>query len=109
MRRRFKLIGISCFLLGLVGCAAPAPTALPVVVSSPTPSATAAAATITAQPQATPAADDRLSAAQRTLLASLPSRGPAPELENDVWLNSEPLRLAELRGRVVLLDMWTFG
>ena len=34
----------------------------------------------------------------------------APELTNEVWLNTdEPLRLANLRGKVVLLDMWTFG
>jgi len=36
--------------------------------------------------------------------------GTAPELENEVWLNvDQPLRLAELRGKVVLLDIWTFG
>ncbi len=40
----------------------------------------------------------------------LPNLGPAPELENDVWLNTEaPLRLSDLRGKVVLLEMWTFG
>jgi hypothetical protein len=40
----------------------------------------------------------------------LPNLGPAPELQNEIWLNvSQPLRLAELRGRVVLIDMWTFG
>jgi len=40
----------------------------------------------------------------------LPNMGPAPELENEVWLNvAEPLRLADLRGSVVALDMWTFG
>jgi hypothetical protein len=42
--------------------------------------------------------------------SSLENFGPAPELKNDVWLNTEnPLRLADLRGKVVLLDMWTFG
>jgi thiol-disulfide isomerase/thioredoxin len=40
----------------------------------------------------------------------LENLGPAPELENEVWLNTEqPLRLADLRGQVVLLEMWTFG
>ena len=35
--------------------------------------------------------------------------GPAPELNNKVWLNvDQPLRLADLRGKVVLLEMWTF-
>ncbi len=43
-------------------------------------------------------------------MASLPDLGEAPELENEIWLNVEqPLRLADLRGKVVLLDMWTFG
>ena len=42
--------------------------------------------------------------------ASLPNLGPAPELTNDTWLNVDsPLRLADLRGKVVLIDMWTFG
>jgi hypothetical protein len=36
--------------------------------------------------------------------------GPAPELSNEVWLNTDkPLRLADLSGKVVLVDMWTFG
>jgi len=39
-----------------------------------------------------------------------PDLGLAPELTNTAWLNtSVPLRLANLRGKVVLLDMWTFG
>ena len=42
--------------------------------------------------------------------ADLPDLGKAPELENEIWLNAEqPLRLADLSGNVVLLDMWTFG
>jgi hypothetical protein len=45
-----------------------------------------------------------------TTLPPLPDLGPAPELVNEIWLNSEtPLRLTDLRGKVVLLDMWTFG
>ena len=36
--------------------------------------------------------------------------GPAPELTNEVWLNVDaPLQLADLRGKVVALEMWTFG
>jgi thiol-disulfide isomerase/thioredoxin len=41
---------------------------------------------------------------------SLPDLGLAPELTNDTWLNVDsPLRLADLRGKVVMLEMWTFG
>ena len=41
--------------------------------------------------------------------ASLPDLGAAPELTNTTWLNVDaPLRLADLRGKVVLLEMWTF-
>ena len=43
-------------------------------------------------------------------IASLPDLGPAPELTNETWLNVDaPLRLADLRGKVVAIDMWTFG
>jgi thiol-disulfide isomerase/thioredoxin len=35
--------------------------------------------------------------------------GPAPELNNTTWINSDkPLKLSELRGKVVLLEFWTF-
>jgi hypothetical protein len=48
-----------------------------------------------------------LEPAMKPTLANL---GPAPELSNEVWTNSVgPLRLADLRGKVVLLEMWTFG
>jgi thiol-disulfide isomerase/thioredoxin len=34
---------------------------------------------------------------------------PAPEFTNEVWLNSEPKRLADIRSKVVLVEFWTFG
>ena len=44
------------------------------------------------------------------ITGSYPDLGLAPELTNDVWLNVDaPLRLADLRGNVVAIDMWTFG
>jgi hypothetical protein len=34
----------------------------------------------------------------------------APELAGiDSWINSDPLKLKELRGKVVVLHFWTFG
>lgn len=33
----------------------------------------------------------------------------APEISNGLWINSEPLTLDSLRGRVVLLEFWTFA
>src|SRR5262245_16735058 len=33
----------------------------------------------------------------------------APAFEEGVWINSEPLTIKGLRGRVVLIEFWTFG
>ena len=33
----------------------------------------------------------------------------APEFSNGTWINSEPLTLKSLRGRVVVVDFWTFA
>ena len=49
-------------------------------------------------------------AAARTPVPNLRDWGPAPELSNEIWINTgEPLRLADLRGKVILLEMWTYG
>jgi cytochrome c biogenesis protein CcdA/thiol-disulfide isomerase/thioredoxin len=46
-----------------------------------------------------PAADD-----------ALPDYGRAPDFAGiDRWLNSRPLTMAELRGKVVLIDFWTYS
>jgi thiol-disulfide isomerase/thioredoxin len=34
---------------------------------------------------------------------------PAPEITSPTWINSEPLKLENLRGKVVMVEFWTFG
>lgn len=34
---------------------------------------------------------------------------PAPEIASRTWINSEPKRMVDLRGKVVLVEFWTFG
>lgn len=42
--------------------------------------------------------------------ASLPVEGQLPSLDGAVqWLNSEPLTAAQLKGKVVLVDFWTYS
>lgn len=33
----------------------------------------------------------------------------APDITNETWLNSAPLHLADLKGKVVMVEFWTFG
>ena len=42
--------------------------------------------------------------------AGLPDYGPAPDFQGiQQWINSKPLTLAGLRGKVVLIDFWTYS
>jgi hypothetical protein len=40
---------------------------------------------------------------------ALRSGQPAPDVAGGPWINSAPLTLADLRGRVALVEFWTFG
>jgi thiol-disulfide isomerase/thioredoxin len=62
-----------------------------------------------AMPVAEIVADQGPTEAQQQLLASLPAKGVPPELTNEVWLNADPTKLADLHGKVVLVEFWTFG
>ena len=43
-------------------------------------------------------------------LVTPPGTQPAPEFRGiTAWLNSEPLAMADLRGQVVLVDIWTYS
>jgi thiol-disulfide isomerase/thioredoxin len=33
----------------------------------------------------------------------------APEIISPTWINSEPLKMDDLRGKVVMVEFWTFG
>ncbi|HXA97996.1 MAG TPA: hypothetical protein VN323_20710 [Candidatus Dormibacteraeota bacterium] len=50
-------------------------------------------------------------AAQPALAAAGPVHvgQAAPEITGGPWINSEPLSLGGLRGRVVLVEFWTYG
>jgi len=62
-----------------------------------------------AEASATPGNFLRAQASARPRLM-LPPQGAMPPLIGAVeWLNSPPLSAAELRGKVVLIDFWTYG
>jgi hypothetical protein len=47
---------------------------------------------------------------ETTSVDTLTLTGPlAPEILSDIWLNSAPLSASDLRGKVVLVEFWTFG
>ena len=51
-----------------------------------------------------------LAAVHKTTIGGLPDYGQAPPLHLDgAWINSPPLTLAQLRGKVVLIDFWTYS
>jgi cytochrome c biogenesis protein CcdA/thiol-disulfide isomerase/thioredoxin len=80
---------------------------LPAVVVNPTRSLESSHAV--AKRLAQLRAPSRFARAAAHSRAGLPDYGPAPELVGITrWLNSKPLTLAALRGRVVLIDFWTY-
>jgi len=46
---------------------------------------------------------------ETTVPPPLPDGPRAPDIASHTWLNTRPLDTADLRGKVVLIDFWTFG
>lgn len=105
----------------LAGCLAPPPSSPAAqileqtseqsqpIVQSPAISETSSTETSSTKTGTVVDSGSSLSAEHQLILAGLPSRGVAPELFNQTWLNSTPLKLADLRGKVVMIKFWTFG
>jgi len=55
------------------------------------------------------ASDENAAATDRDVFIASSKAKSAPALSTGQWINSEPTTLENLRGRVVLVDFWTFG
>lgn len=62
---------------------------------------------VMSQPRAIGGADS--TGIRRDVLIAARDAMPAPAISEGTWINSEPLKLDSLRGRVVVVDFWTFG
>ena len=40
---------------------------------------------------------------------SFANTSPAPDIISPAWINSVPLKMEDLRGKVVMVEFWTFG
>lgn len=111
MRKRFSLSSVLFGLMNLLllnACGNVTTTSTPIIASAAmatnivnttttTAATTPALATAAITPKAPP-----------PVAASLPILRKAPAWDNQNWLNSPPLKLADLRGKVILVEFWTF-
>ena len=100
MRYLFFLL-ISLLTLTVIACGVQ-PANEEISAEIPTPSPPTPTATTPPNPTATP------SATTTPFTSSLPILGKAPDIRNKTWLNSEPMTLSSLKGKVVLVEFWTY-
>ena len=95
MEKRFLWTAVLLFLTVLLAACAGAQ-------SEPSVAEEAEEEEVAAEPTDTPEPE--------VVISSLENFGPAPEIENEIWLNTDqPIPLASVEGKVVLLEFWTFG
>ena len=114
MRSKLGPALIFIFSLLLLSACRDEPAGSTPATTQPPATSPPAAATIEPVSTGTPAtADDQPTAAEPTTATprSLAGTVPAPEFPTDLeWFNvPEPLTLAQLKGKIVLFDFWTYG
>lgn len=94
--KTIRLITVLLAILVLVvACGSDEPTPVPQATSIPQPTETP-----TQEPTATPTPTPESKVAEGP---------PAAEIVGiEAWVNSEPLQLSDLKGKVVLIDVWTY-
>ncbi|HWL89018.1 MAG TPA: TlpA disulfide reductase family protein [Polyangiaceae bacterium] len=92
----FQRFGLPCITSALVACTSSSAPAPPTMPTAPT--------TTAASPE--PAHESPVPAASSA--DSLNGTTP-PEWQPELWMNSPPLHLSDLRGKVVLVRWWTAG
>jgi len=101
VRRAFGVGMVVVAIVGLTGTDASLAGALTTAFPTPAGNLVEAAAAGNSPQEVTTGTTDR---------AGLTDLGPAPELTGiTAWINSDAVTLASLRGRVVLVEFWTFG
>jgi cytochrome c biogenesis protein CcdA/thiol-disulfide isomerase/thioredoxin len=87
-----------------------APSGAGPAMMSGSPAMTSSAAAMTSSTSAMAGAPAMMAANAAHGEAPLPVEGELPELSGaTAWLNSPPLNIAALRGKVVLIDFWTYS
>ncbi len=94
------LLGIAALLVTVIG--------RPGNVKNQQPQ-TAALATATNNEEDATDSEDATAGIRRDAFIAAARAPRAPALSQGTWINSEPLKLEALRGRVVVVDFWTFG
>jgi len=106
-------VAVPIIIVLLVVLALTRPTALtPAATANTPPSAAASTNRPSAARPANSAAANAGQAAAPDAIAKAPRpSGPiAPDFTGGgAWVNSQPLKLADLKGKVVLVDFWTYG
>jgi peroxiredoxin len=90
------------------------PTASTPTASAPPPAAASAARPNAERPASGVTANAGQAAAPDTAAQAPPTARPSGPIAPDfsgggAWVNSQPLKLADLKGKVVLVDFWTYG